>query len=238
MILNDITAIAPKKQVRKVFEQFFNSTLPVDQMNKWQTRRLLSRVRTALSEHRTRPDFHKSERDPAYLKMLMMEQALTDHLKSGAIPEPRRIYESEVQQAQVVLAAKDMIDSIQKMIEDVSEMQFKELPALVDSIRNQVGTAEADQFNQAAGAALSGMVQNLQGSKTQLEQAQGVLTGQGPVGGTAPDLGAAGAMPGAEGGMAAMPPPPGGDIEADLSLDANLPEPDSGGGAALGRKRR
>ena len=233
MILDDITATTPKKQVSKVFEQYFNTTVPVEYMNKWQARRLLGKVRSILGEHRSSRNFHQSERDPGYLKMVMIEQALVDHLKSGAVPRPRRLNESEVQQAQVVLAAQDMVDSIQKMIEDVSEMQFKELPALVQSIRDQVGTAEADQFNQAATAALSGIVQNLQGSKTQLESAQGTLTGQAPVGG---DLGAGlgGDLEGAAAG--GMPPPP----DVDLSLDANLPPEDEASpeASALGRARR
>jgi uncharacterized protein (DUF2164 family) len=89
-----------------------------------------------------------------------------------------------------VLAAQDMVDKMQDMIEDSTEMQFKELPALVDSIKNQIGPDQAAQFNNDAQAALSGLVQNLQGSKQQLEQALGVVTGQGPV-----------AMPGADTGM-------------------------------------
>ena len=44
----------------------------------------------------------------------------------------RTLKESEVQQAQVILAAQDMVDNIQSMLEDTTEMQFKELPALVD----------------------------------------------------------------------------------------------------------
>jgi hypothetical protein len=108
-------------------------------------------------------------------------------------------------------------------------MQFKELPALVDSIKNQIGQEQAAQFNNDAQAALSGLVQNLQGSKQQLEQALGVVTGQGPV-----------AMPGADAGM--MPPggdqglagpPPGGEMP---------PAPEETGAAApaaaLGRERR
>ena len=59
----------------------------------------------------------------------------------------RRLNESEIQQAQVVLAAQDMVDKMQSMVEDVSELQFKELPALVDSIKNQVGIDQATQFN-------------------------------------------------------------------------------------------
>jgi hypothetical protein len=228
MILNDLDSATTKRRVRKVFEQYFDSTLSMDNLNKWQARKMLTRVRSALHEHRQTPQLHTSERNPTYLKMMMLEQALTDHLKTVEQPT---LSESEVQQAQVVLAGQDMVDSIQKMIEDVSEMQFKELPALVDSIRNQVGTAEADSFNQAASAALSGMVQNLQGSKQQLEQAQAILTGQQMQ------------IPGEEPGAAAAPAPEAGEEEIDLSLDANLPaeeEPAGGGEASapLGRERR
>lgn len=227
MILNDLDSATTKRRVRKVFEQYFNSSLSMDNLNKWQARKMLTKVKSALQEHRQTPQLHTSERNPAYLKMMMLEQALTDHLKSAEL-QAQSLSESEVQQAQVVLAGQDMVDSIQKMIEEVSEMQFKELPALVDSIRNQVGTAEADQFNQAASAALSGMVQNLQGSKQQLEQAQAILTGQQMQ------------LPGEEPAAAAAAPAPG-EEEIDLSLDANLPaeeEPEGEEAAPLGRERR
>jgi hypothetical protein len=141
--------------------------------------------------------------------------------------------EGEVQQAQVVLAAQDMVDKLQDMIEDSTEMQFKELPALVDSIKNQIGPEQAAQFNNDAQAALSGLVQNLQGSKQQLEQALGVVTGQGPV-----------AMPGADAGMM----PPGGDMglagpaPGEEEIDVTATEPIEPGAAApaatLGRERR
>jgi hypothetical protein len=108
----------------------------------------------------------------------------------------RNLTESEVQQAQVVLAAQDMVDKMQGMLEDVSELQFKELPALVDSIKNQVGIDQAAQFNNDATSALSGLMQNLQGTKQQLDAALGVVTGQAPAPaanamGAADDLGAA-----------------------------------------------
>jgi hypothetical protein len=134
-----------------------------------------------------------------------------------------------VQQAQVVLAAQDMVDKLQDMIEESTEMQFKELPALVDSIKNQIGQEQAAQFNNDAQSALSGLVQNLQGSKQQLEQALGVVTGQGPV-----------AMPGADAGMM----PPGGDmgLAGPPPGEEMPPAPEEMGAAApaaaLGRGRR
>ena len=143
-----------------------------------------------------------------------------------------RLNESEVQQAQVVLAAQDMVDTMQGMLEDITSMQFKELPALVDSIKNQVGQDQAMQFNTDVNAALGGLVQNLQTAKQQLDAALGVVTGQAPA-----------EIPGADTGL---PMEPGADLGADtaelddLAIDAtddlgNTPqEPKMG----LGRARR
>jgi hypothetical protein len=255
-------------------------------------------VRGVLGETRRQPSFHQSERNPAYLKLLMMEQALTARVKEDMAPSApaapgapaapnlsqatstvkdpklkaaldkstkgqtltpdeqkmvagaammaaesrlRRAYrmlkESEVQQAQVVLAAQDMVDKMQSMLEDASEMQFKELPALVDSIKNQVGIDQAAQFNTDATAALTGLVQNLQGAKQQLDQALGVVTGATPP----PDAGMA-AMGGA--------PAPGAEMAAgmdDMAAGADMAggeiapppeEPAAVPPAALGRAKR
>jgi len=127
---------------------------------------------------------------------------------------------------------------MQSMLEDASEMQFKELPALVDSIKNQVGIDQAAQFNTDATAALTGLVQNLQGAKQQLDQALGVVTGTTPP----PDAGMA-AMGGA--------PTPGADMAAagmdDLDAAAGMagdeiaPPPEEMAPvppAALGRAKR
>ena len=147
----------------------------------------------------------------------------------------QRLNESEVQQAQVVLAAQDMVDSMQGMLEDVSAMQFKELPALVDSIKNQVGQEQAMQFNTDAGAAFSGLMQNLQSAKQQLDAALGVVTGQAPAAIPGMEAGAEigadlGAELGADLGAA--------DDLAGLDADADFDEVPAEPKAGLGRARR
>jgi hypothetical protein len=142
----------------------------------------------------------------------------------------QRLKESEVQQAQVVLASQDMVDQVQKMSEQISAMQFKDLPALVDQIKNEVGVDQAMQFNTDATAALAGLLQNLQGAKTQLEQALGVVTGQAP---TVPGEELAPPTPGEEEiGIDAEITTPDGEEGIDAEMDANI-EP-----AGLGRERR
>jgi hypothetical protein len=142
----------------------------------------------------------------------------------------QRLKESEVQQAQVVLASQDMVDQVQKMSEQISAMQFKDLPALVDQIKNEVGVDQAMQFNTDATAALAGLLQNLQGAKTQLEQALGVVTGQAP---QVPGEELAPPVPGEEEiGIDAEIPTVDGEEDIDAEMDANI-EP-----AGLGRERR
>ena len=156
----------------------------------------------------------------------------------------RRLNESEVQQAQVVLAAQDMVDKMQGMLEDVSELQFKELPALVDSIKNQVGVDQAAQFNADATTALTGLLQNIQGAKQQLDAALNVVTGAAPAGAAAAgamgadiaagasDMAAAGADMAAAGDMGA-------EMGADAELDAAAAEAGAEPpAAALGRAKR
>ena len=296
MKLQELAVTRPTKQIAKVFESHFDQRLSFDSMNRGQVRGMLHRVRGLVNEHRASPAFHHSEKNPAYLKLMMMEQALTQQLQEfGATPATGApganpaataalstvqqqqkkkqmqdeikqkqqeiaalqkammnptmaaenntgnfLRESEIQQAQVVLAAQDMVDRVQKMLEDTTEMQFKELPALVDSIKNEVGMDQAAQFNADAAAALSGLVQNLQASKGQLEAALGVVTGTG--GGAV--------VPGAEAGAdlgAEMSADLGADLGAGAELDAAAadagaelePEPEATTPAAsLGRGRR
>ena len=295
MKLQELAAPSPTKQIAKVFESYFGSNIEFDRLTSRQTQHLLQRVQGLLREHRSGSARYQSQQNPGYLKLVMMEQALTTRMAEEAIPvapvagaapgakpaqpstvqvkDPKlaaalkksqsgqtlnpdeqklvagaammqaesrlrrvmtRLNESEVQQAQVVLAAQDMVDKMQGMLEDVTELQFKELPALVDSIKNQVGIDQATQFNTDATAALAGLVQNLQGAKAALDQALGVVTGQAP----APDAGMASApAPGAvdpAAGMAAPAPDIGGEMPPEMPAEPEA----AAGGAGLGRARR
>jgi hypothetical protein len=326
MKLNELSASKPSRQAAKVFESYFGKGFRVDNLTNRQARGLLSRVRGLVLEHRRSHAFHHSEKNPAYLKLMMMESVLSTKLGEDSLPGlggtmnpadqakmkaaqtqaiqkikdptiktavtkttsgqnltpdeqkkvtsalmgapiqteasqdelmrrmrvgkiPRSVYqklikdhdrlsmakssdpsvagklkqlkdildgrvawkkematsesrrslrralrESEIQQAQVVLAAQDMVDNVQKMIEQATSMQFKDLPALVSQVRNEMGIDQAGQFNTDANAALSQLVQSLQESRQQLETALGVVTGQEPLGGGG-DMGGQGGLP-------------------------------------------
>jgi hypothetical protein len=279
MKLQELAVANPTKQAAKVFESYFGQGVNFGDLTSQQAGHMLKRVRGMIAEHRRTPEFHSSEQNPAYLKLVVMEQALaatatmtpqadpvktaaamtlqrqqqqrqiddqikakqkelSDLQKQKGMLETRRSLKqrlqeaSEVQQAQVVLASQDMVDQVQKMSEQVSAMQFKDLPALVDQIKNEVGVDQAMQFNTDATAALAGLLQNLQGAKTQLEAALGVVTGQAPIVPGA-DMGAglapAGEIP------AELPAP--GEEEIDVT-DVDIEEPVTEPASTLGRARR
>jgi len=322
MKLHELDALRRKEQVARVFETHLGHRLDFQKLTGGQAQHMLKRVRGLVSEHRASPSRHYSERNPDYLKLVMLEQALASHVaemdnigavvqdpkakavmdkaqrgqtltpaeqatmnkialakentvnekyqgfektvkaikKGGSARDPEavaaaigrkkygkerfqkaaaagrklgeslRLTESEIQTAQVVLAAQDMVDRIQGMMEDISEMQFKDLPALVNSIRNDMGVDQATQFQTQASAALSNLLTAVQAGKTEMEGAQGVLTGQAPV------------VPGQD-ATAMVAAPAGSEAEVDLSLDANLPaggeeEEEEQVSVGLGRERR
>lgn len=173
----------PVKALKANFDLNFDPT----KLNKAQTFEMISQVTNLIKEAKKNPDFYTKSTDESYLKMLFVSQALYEHYKT--FKTPRIIVENqEVEKSQVILAAQDMIDSIQKMLETTNDMLVKELPALADSMQSELGPEESSAFNQAATEALTALNQCLSQSKQTMLSAMNQVTGQGgpgfaPVGG-------------------------------------------------------
>ena len=288
MKLHELDQHNQQDKAQQVLQARLGHTVSFANLTMRESRHMLLRVRGLLSEHRSTAAAHSSERDPAYLKLLMLESGLKGRLKevapvapgqpaAGAVPidtkDPkvqaamkksqsgqtlnpeeqklvgavaasamqkesrqarRRLRESEIQQAQVVLAAQDMVDQIQKMLEQISAMQFKDLPALTDSIKNDMGVDQATAYQSATAAALTQLLQSVQQGKTALEGAQGTLTGQAPV--------VPGQEPAADMGADLNAEPA---VDAEVAVDADIVPPADeeeptplGAPEALGRDRR
>jgi len=89
-----------------------------------------------------------------------------------------KLTESEVEQAQVVLAAQDMVDKIAGWMEDVADMQYKDLPGLVEMMRNEIGVNEAQSFLDAQTATLTTLLSALEQAKQEATNAMAPLTGE------------------------------------------------------------
>ena len=141
------------------------------------------------------------------------------------------VMEDEVGQAETLMAAQDMVDSIQGMLEDVGEMINEKLPPLTDSLRRSNGADSAAAFNQQTNSALNALMDAVRGAREAMAGAVGTLTGD-----EQPMPMDSAAMDTSDSDL---------DFDADLETDADVDLDDfetsdaaAGGDEPLGRSKR
>lgn len=171
----------PVVTATKALKQNYEVPFHVNRMNMSETTSMLRKIRTLLDEARDDRQFYKQQSNPAYMKLVFMEQALVNHSSELASrPKARIVVENEeVEKSQVVLAAQDLVDSVQKMLEEVGQMQVKELPALVSSIESEIGVNESQTYNEQVSAQLDTLSASLKEVYAGLKEALNTVTGQG-----------------------------------------------------------
>lgn len=167
-----------KKVSQRALKENYKFNLDIDRMSMDNTSTMLKKVRGLINETKKSGKLNENQTKPSYMKLIFMEQALSQHLSDLRRQHQYRIMveNEEVEEAQVTLAAQEMVDSVQKMIEQVSDMLVKELPALVNSIKDE---NSAEQFNQQASQSLKSLQDALTQGKSGLENAQNAAMGKG-----------------------------------------------------------
>jgi len=228
----------PIENATRALKEHYDVPFNVRKMSYAQARDMLYKVRGLMSETKKSTGFYESQQNSSYLKLVFMEQALSKHFAEISLRKPRIVVENEeVEKSQVVLAAQDLVDQVQKMVEEVSDMLVKELPALTDSVQSEIGVNESQTFNQQVSEALTSLQAALTTSQATLKTALNGITGQG--GAEAFDAGGdmGGDMAGGEmsADIGVEEPLPGGG-EEEMNVDLEAPEEEPLGGA--GRPKR
>ena len=104
-----------------------------------------------------------------------------EHPKSSMIEQLMPLFEQDLDQAELVLAAKDMGDRLQKMAEDLASMQVEDLMPLVAAMKEQMGPEKAGAFESAADSALSGALDSVKSAKESHDNAVLALQGEAPI---------------------------------------------------------
>jgi hypothetical protein len=174
----------PNVIASKALAQNYEVPFNVDKMGMVNTVSMLNKVRGLMREAKEAKQFHQNQSSSSYMKLVFMEQALSHHYSSlKSQPRARIVVENEeVEKSQVVLAAQDMVDSTQKMLEEVSDMLVKELPALTTSISNEMGEESSQAFNQSVTEALTQLQAAITAARGGLQGALGGITGSGGAG--------------------------------------------------------
>ena len=222
----NLKELAPQKTKRlnRVMESRFGFAIDYKNLTYAKAQRLNYALAENLDQIRRSYGIHTAERNPKYMEMLMVREGLNAWLDQNT-----PLMEGELETAEAVLAAKDMVDSVQDMITDASKMLNEELPPLLDTIRDQVGTAQADSYKSTVTSALQGLMDALNGARDALDNGARVLAGEQP------DQGMAMGNPAPGPDLEAMPPE-GSDLDSDDGFGAT--DAAAGGEEELGRERR
>lgn len=168
--MNDTSA----EKINKFVESRFGFKIDFTKMSVAKARKLSETINTNLSKIRHSTEIHKAEKNPRYMEMVTIKESLIRWLKENR----RSLTESDVEDAEVLLAAKDMVDSVQDMMEKVGKMQYEQLPQLTDSIRDNLGSEQADQFKASAQASLEALTHQLESTRDELGNGVKLLSGE------------------------------------------------------------
>lgn len=191
-----------KKALSEVFKLDFNFNANVEKLEDVQssTKNLI----TQLDENGV------DVTDRYYQKLLLVTEGLKMAIKEAKkqkdniVKENKTIKESDVDldEAEVLLAAKQMADDLQKMAENLASMQVEDLMSITNAMKEEVGMAEAEAFSATAEVAIGSALEAVKSANDQVNNA--VLVAQGGVVQTDMDM-----------DMAVEP-------EMDMDMDANL----------------
>jgi len=113
----------------------------------------------------------------------------------------KTLLEGELEKAQLALAARDLVDQLLTMVQDLTKLKVEDLPALKESIRGAMDNETADHFVSTVDPALDAAIQAVNQAQTQVDQAALAIAGDAampmstpdnmgvPVGDNIPDLG-------------------------------------------------
>ena len=139
----------------------------------------------------------------------------------------KKVSEGAEDQAEIVMAAKDMVDRVTNWMEDTAEMQTESMLELADAIRDEMGSEKSEAFVASVKPSLEAMYAAMESTRGALSGGVGLLTGEGD----APMMGAEEPMP-AEDELAMEPTVDMDDGMGDVDLAA------AGGEEPMGREQR
>ena len=99
--------------------------------------------------------------------------------KLESFAESRKLREGEEDKAEIIMAAKDMVDRLTGWMEDTAEMRTESMLELADAIRDELGSAQSESFKGQVDPALDSLYRSMEETRSVLTNGVGLLTGEG-----------------------------------------------------------
>ena len=160
----------------------YGSKIDVSKFSLVQLEDARNKVRTMLKDIETNESFNAVASE-SYQKSKLFLDVLNQAIKEA--PEPMIEAEAEVvaegaeDNAELVMASKDMVDRVTGWMEDTAEMQTESMLELADAIRDELGSEKSEAFTNAVKPALEAMYTAMESTRAALTNGVGIVTGEG-----------------------------------------------------------
>lgn len=175
MLLTEMKQKLNTKKVNAIMESRFGFTIDFNTLSFKKAYQIVKGINESIDTMKAKRGLNFTEKNPKYMELLMVRESLHRWMVAN---ERKLLRESEMGKSEAILAAKDMVDSIQDMLEKISKMQVEQMPALLDAIRDQIGTNEAEQYKSTVGELLNNLSQTLQQGREDADRATRALAGE------------------------------------------------------------
>lgn len=177
MLLNDLNTKQQQfAKIQRYLEENYGYALDLSSMTSDKVQDIISNTKEKMKVTEDAKEYTRLHMIAESLKLWTpapVQSELTDMVAEAADEEA-------VEQAKVIIAAQEMNDELQKMIERVAEMQVQDLIPLVDAMKAELGMEQAEAFNGAVDGALGTLLDAVKGSKEAVENAILASQGQAP----------------------------------------------------------
>ena len=184
MNIREFTRPASSKKLNESLAQKFGAKIDIDSFTTEQMQDARNRVRTTLSQTETNEAFDavqdKSyQKNKLFLDVLNTALAERNDIVSEIDEAIEQVNEGEEDKAELVMAAKDMVDRLTGWMEDTAEMQTESMLELADAIRDEMGSEASEAFTAQVKPALEAMYGVMETTRIALTAGVGMLTGEG-----------------------------------------------------------
>jgi hypothetical protein len=236
MNISEFAKPVTSKALNESLAKRFGKKIKLENFSLTQLQDARNKLRTQLSQIEMNENFNSVVNSENYQKNKLFLDVLNAEISERGDIEANSLEETQVNegaedQAEIVMAAKDMVDRVTNWMEDTAEMQTESMLELADAIRDEMGVDQSQAFVGGIKPALEALYQTMEQARESLSQGVALLTGEGQ----------APAAMGAE-DPAAMDPAAEPAMEPTVDMDApgegDVAAPAAGGEEPAGRPAR
>lgn len=154
----------------------------LDKLSGNEVSKLIESVNEKIGQVKKSKKLYESQKDSKYNGLLLakrvLETKLHENFQARNNKRSTRLNENDLTQAESIMAARDLVDSLQSMLEEVGEMINEKIPPLVDSLRASYSDNEAQQFSTESNEALSALLDSVRNARENLDKAVRRVSGE------------------------------------------------------------